>query len=212
MGLILVSIHEKVLITMRIIGVHGYKSNPKMNFWPELYDAYRSAGHDVVIPELPNSAEPDIEIWLETLQKEVGTLNSDDILVGHSLGGPTLMKFLELAEARSTPKGVLLIAPAWRIKHERFAGFFIHELDFEILMWKAHKFIVMHDAEDPVLPTSQGQKYADLLGVELVKTTGNEHFNNSGFLDIKKQLDKLVDFEVEYAPGESLDDEYSGLH
>jgi predicted alpha/beta hydrolase family esterase len=197
---------------MRIIGVHGYKSSSKKNFWPFLYDELRKLGHEVIIPDLPNPEAPDPEEWVQTLLDQVGTLNGEDIIVGHSLGAPTALKFLEAAEARSTPHAVVLISPTWRIEAERFRGFFLSELDYEVLMWRAKLFTVIHDRNDTVIPFSHGEKYAKMLQADMVTTQTNGHFDEAEYPAILDTIIKLINTEAPYAPGQSLNDEFSGLH
>lgn len=197
---------------MRIIGVHGYKASSKHNFWPWLYNELRRQGHEVIIPDLPNPAEPNPDEWVQTLLDQIGTLHADDIVIGHSLGAPTALKFIEAAEARQTPHAVLLIAPSWRIKAEKFRGFFLSELDYEVLMWRAKLFAVIHDEKDDIIPISHGEKFAQLLQGNLTRTSGNGHFDSQEYPVILEILQKLIKTEVPYAPGESLPDEFSGLH
>lgn len=197
---------------MRIIGVHGYKASSQHNFWPWLKDELKKAGHDIIIPDLPNPSEPDPDEWLETLLNKIGTLYADDIIIGHSLGAPTALKFLEAAEARQTPHAVMLISPSWRIKAEKFRGFFLSELDYEVLMWKAKLFTILHDQGDNVIPLSHGQRFSKLLQANLVITENNGHFDGEKYEVILDTLNKLISTEVPYAPGESLDDEFSEIN
>ena len=155
---------------MRYIFVHGYNASPDINFWPWLKNELRKKGHDVIAPVLPNSENPDSIEWVQTLIDEVGHVSEQDIIIGHSLGAPAALKFLEAAEAYSTPKGVLLIAPIWQIKNEKFLGHFLNELDFNVLMWRAKLFAVLHDKEDTIIPFDHGQKYANVLHSQFVET------------------------------------------
>ena len=80
-----------------------------MNFFPWLHNELRNKGFEVIAPTLSNPEEPDPEAWTKTLLEEVGPLNDETIIVGHSLGAAESLIFLEAAEARSTPKAVILI-------------------------------------------------------------------------------------------------------
>ena len=148
---------------MKIVLIHGYKSSPQGNFFPWLKDELRKKGHDVVVPELPHPDEPDAEEWTKVLVDEVGPIDNETIILGHSLGGALALRFLEAAEAYSTPKGVVLVSTPWRIGHELFHGFFMTELDFDVLAWKASFFTVVHSKDDDKIPFNHAQKYADVL-------------------------------------------------
>lgn len=198
---------------MRIVLIHGYKASSKSHFFPWLRDALHANGHEVIAPDLPNPEEPDPVAWVNALIDEVGPLDSETILVGHSLGAPIALRFLEAAEAQSTPKGVVLIAPPWVIKNEKFQGFFLSELDFDVLMWKARLFTVIHSREDDVIPFDHAQKYADVLHAKLVeRVEGEGHFKGEQYPAILDAIETMIKEEIVYAPGETLDNQYSDVH
>nr|WP_235788441.1 alpha/beta hydrolase [Salipaludibacillus sp. CUR1] len=43
---------------------------------------------------MPNPENPEYILWKKQLEKELDKLNGDVILVGHSLGGSVLLKYL----------------------------------------------------------------------------------------------------------------------
>ncbi|MFO7446002.1 MAG: hypothetical protein R6W90_06520, partial [Ignavibacteriaceae bacterium] len=55
----------------------------------ELGDEYK-----VLYPMLPNPDDPNYVRWKLTLEKELAMLEDDLILVGHSLGGSVILKYL----------------------------------------------------------------------------------------------------------------------
>lgn len=197
---------------MRIILIHGYKANSKSHFLPWLQDKLHAKGHEVIVPDLPDSENPDPESWTKYLVEEVGVLDSETIIVGHSLGATEALRFLEAAEARSTPKGVLLVSPPWTIKNEKFQGFFLSELDFDVLMWKANSFTIIHSKDDDVIPFDHAQKYADVLHAKLVeRNEGEGHFKGESYPVILEELERMISEEIVYAPGLELEHQYADL-
>jgi predicted alpha/beta hydrolase family esterase len=196
---------------MRIILVHGYKSSPKTNFWPSLEAALRQKGFDVVVPELPNPEEPDRDLWTTALIEACGKLSDQDIIVGHSLGGAAALRFLEAAEARTTPHACLLISTPWMIKDDRFRGFFLTELDHDVLMWRASKFTVIHAKDDSVIPLAHAEKYADVFHAKLITPETGGHFQGEDYPLILDTILALAEEPIEFAPGMSLDDEFADL-
>jgi uncharacterized protein len=196
---------------MRIILVHGYKSSPTMNFFPWLERELRSRGFDVIIPVLPNPEEPDRDAWTAALVDASAPLTDQTIIVGHSLGGAAILRMLEAAEARSTPHAVVLVSTPWMIKDERFRGFFFSEFDFEVLMWRASKFLVIHAQNDPIIPVEHGKRYAGVLHAKLVTPETGEHFQGAEYPVILEEILKIAEEPVVYAPGKSLDDDYSDI-
>lgn len=196
---------------MRAILIHGYKASPNMNFWPWLAAELRNRGFEVIIPELPNSAEPDRDLWNTALLESIRTLTDKDIIVGHSLGGASALRFLEAAEARTTPHACVLISTPWLIRDERFRGFFLSEFDYDVLMWRASKFAVIHAKDDPTIPLDHGQRYADVFHAKFVTPEEGGHFQGEKYPVILDTILELANETIEFAPGMSLMDEYADL-
>lgn len=197
---------------MRIILVHGYKSSSQGQFLPWLHDELRRKGHEVVVLDLPNPEAPESEVWLKMLADELCPLTQDDILVGHSLGGAAVLRFLDNAEARTLPKGVVTIAAPWFINHEQLRAFFPMDFDYDVIAWKAKLFTVIHSKDDKIVPFDHAEKYQKMLHANLVATESDGHFQGAQYPIILDEIQKIIDAEIEYAPGESLDDQFHGLH
>lgn len=194
---------------MRIVLIHGYKSSPTQDFFPWLKHALEREGHDVLVPILPNPEAPEPDLWLHALLEQIGRLDSETILVGHSLGATSLLSVLEAAEVASPPKGAILISPPWFIGAEQFRGFFFTELDFDVLPWKAKLFTVIHALDDAVIPLDHAKKYAELLRATLVTPETGGHFRIESAQVILEEIHKMIVAVVPYAPGESLTDEFT---
>ncbi len=197
---------------MRIVLVHGYKSSSKGQFFPWLKDELRRKGHEVVALDFPNPEMPESEEWFKLLSDEICPLTEDDILVGHSLGGAMLLRFLDNAEARTLPKGVVTVGAPWFINHEQLRSFFPMDFDYEVIMWKAKLFTVIHSKDDKVVPFDHAEKYQKMLHANLVETQSDGHFQGEQYPVILEEIQKIIDAQIEYAPGESLNDQFSGLH
>ena len=194
---------------MRIILIHGYKASSQSQFFPWLRDALHAKGHEVICPDLPEPDAPNPEEWTKFLIEHVGVIDDETIIVGHTLGATTALRFLEAAEARSTPKGVVLISPPWMIKNETFQGFFLSELDFDVLMWKASRFVVIHSHDDKSIPFDHAKKYADVLHAKLIeRNDGEGHFTGERYPVILDTIENLIAEEITYAPGEELEHVY----
>ncbi len=196
---------------MRIVLIHGFKGSSKRNFFPWLHAELRKQGHDVITPDLPSAHEPDPVEWTNHLIKEVGIVDDETIIVGHQIGGNTALRFLEAAEARSTPKAVILIATPWHIKDDKFTGFFMNELDYDVLMWKASRFTVVHAKDDNIIPFDHAEKYAKVLHANLVDEDGHGHYQNEQHEPILQAVLSAINEEIIYEPGLSLENVFEGL-
>lgn len=196
---------------MRIILVHGYKASPKTNFWPWLQRELTDRRFEIVMPELPTPENPDRDAWTKALLEAVGPLSDQDILVGHSLGGAAALRLLEAAEARTTPHACVLISTPWMIKDERFRSFFLTELDHDVLMWRASKFVVVHAKDDGVIPVSHADRYAQVFHANLITPEAGGHFDGPEYPAILDAILKVAEEPIVYAPGMSLPDEYADI-
>lgn len=196
---------------MRVILIHGYKSSPESGFWPWLRRELTDRRYEVVMPELPNPAEPDRDAWTKALLEAVGPLSDQDIIVGHSLGGAAALRFLEAAEARTTPHACILISTPWMIKDERFRGFFLTELDHDVLMWRASRYVVVHAKDDRVIPVAHAERYAQVFHAKLITPEIGGHFDAPEQPAILEAIVAASEEPIVYAPGMSLADEYADI-
>ncbi len=193
---------------MRVILIHGYKANPEMNFHPWLRDELHAAGFEVLAPALPFSGEPDLAVWLKAMEEQVGRLEPDDIILGHSLGGVMALRYLEAAEMTGTPRAVILVAAPWNLKRNAMQSFFTHELDADVLMWKANDFIIVHSTDDELIPFEHAQKYRDMLRGKLIEREGEDHFMGEKYPVLLAIIKRIAGKDYAINPGEGLADDF----
>ena len=82
--------------------------------------------YDVRIPKMPDGDRPEYEAWRDEIAQELSAMDGEVILVGHSLGASTLLKYLSEEGVRNPVAGVFLIAtPFWDA--ERFGEYALRE-------------------------------------------------------------------------------------
>ncbi|MDP4039507.1 MAG: alpha/beta hydrolase [Candidatus Pacearchaeota archaeon] len=94
----------------RVFIVHGWDFNPKMNWYPWLKKELERKGFKVIVPEMPDTAEPEINKWVSCLKKIVGKLDSQTYFIGHSIGCQTIMRLLEKEDYGGKIGGVIFVA------------------------------------------------------------------------------------------------------
>lgn len=193
---------------MRVILIHGFNASPDKNFHPWLRDELHQAGFEVLAPALPFSGEPNLAEWLKTMETEVGRIESDDIILGHSLGGVMALRYLEAAEMTGTPKAVILVAAPWNLKGNALQSFFTHELDADVLMWKAKEFVVLHSKDDDKVPFDHAEKYTKMLKGKLVARENEGHYMDERYPVLLEIIKRLSEKEYEMNPGEGLANDY----
>lgn len=196
---------------MRVILVHGFNATPEMNFHPWLADELRRRGFDVVIPtlSLTTKEELDLSIIMEQMKAQVGFLKSDDILLGHSLGAFIILQYLEAIEMTETPRAVVMVAAPWKVSRPELRRLFLVDLDADVLMWKAREYVVIHSKDDPLVPFEHGKLLAVAFRAKFVETDGDGHFMAERYPVLVDTLVDIAGRPFEYAPGESLSDDYT---
>lgn len=82
-------------MSKRVIIVHGWGFTPHDNWYPWLADELRAKGFEVLVPEMPDTLMPHIDVWVGHLASVVGELDEQTIFVGHSIGCQTIIRYLQ---------------------------------------------------------------------------------------------------------------------
>jgi predicted alpha/beta hydrolase family esterase len=69
-------------------------------------------GYDVHFPRMPGEANPNVQSWKRKISAELSRSHGKAVLVGHSLGGSFLLKYLSEEEVETPIAGLFLIAAA----------------------------------------------------------------------------------------------------
>jgi uncharacterized protein len=71
-------------------------------------------GHDVLFPQMPNEADPNVEAWKQKISSELSRAPGKVVLVAHSVGGSILLRYLSEEGTQAPVAGVfVLAAPSW---------------------------------------------------------------------------------------------------
>ncbi len=174
---------------------HGTGGYPEENWFPWLKKQLEAKGLEVAVPQFPTPEGQSLRAWLNVLKPLVNNINSETILIGHSLGGVFTLKLLEtlghpvkLTVLVGTPIGVGWIKNFEQDKN--FAGF---DFDWNKIKQNSKNFIVYHSDNDPYVSLENGQELARHLGIDLTFIPNAGHFNKkSGYLEFGDLLQKLI--------------------
>lgn len=174
---------------------HGTGGHAKENWFPWLKEKLEEKGYTVFIPEFPTPEGQSLKSWLGVLKKYKNNINSDTILIGHSLGGLFLLRLLEKL-VKSVKAGIFVSAPVgikpikFYSGDEKFSDGF--SLNWEKIKSNAKHFIVFHSDNDPYISIANGEEIAKQLGVNLTFIPQAGHLNaESGYIKFELLLKKL---------------------
>lgn len=169
----------------RVLIIHGWGSNSKEHWFLEEKERLERQGLEVTVPDMPNTHYPKQEEWVRVIEDFSPDENS--ILIGHSLGGTAILRYLERAEGK-VGKCILVATPIRKIGHKEIDNFFETDFDWEKIKESLGKFVVLNQTEDPWVNPQHGKELANFLGAKLILIEGNNHFDEIDFLSLEKNI------------------------
>ncbi len=195
---------------MRAILIHGFNASPDMNFHPWLRDELRDRGFDVVAPTLSlrSDQELDLSSIIEEMKKQIGYVDANDIILGHSLGALLVLQYLQAVEMTETPRAVILVAAPWKVSKPELRSLFMADLDADVTMWKAREFVVIHSKDDTLVPIDHGKKLAESLKARFVERDSDDHYMAAEYPILRDLIVEISQTPLEFAPGMSLTNDF----
>lgn len=145
----------------------------------------------VYIPQMPNKQNAQYEEWKILFEKVLNLLNENIILIGHSLGGIFLTKYLSENEISKNIKKTFLIAAPFSddgLVHESLCSF-IREGSLSNFERQAGGVYLYHSEDDFVVPFDHAQKYAKELPKSKVRSFSDRgHFKQEGIDELVEDL------------------------
>ena len=151
-----------------------YKIDWKGSLAKDLGDDY-----DVFTPKMPNATNAQYSEWKIWFENILPRMHKDIILIGHSLGGAFLTRYLSENKVSNNIKALFLIAaPYEAIEGDEYLGAFELPKKNEPLSLQSNQIIIFHSSDDKVVPAEQSKKLHALIeGSILVQFKDYGHFN-----------------------------------
>lgn len=161
----------------------------KSKSWKDTLERDLGDDYEVIAPRMPNAQNARYKEWEIWFEKILPLLNNELILLGHSLGGIFLAKYLSEHSIAKKIKATFLIAAPF---DEAFDPN-LKEFALSGSLWQfanlGGKIVLYHSKDDPVVPFHELQKYKKALPMAEVKTFENrQHFNQAKFLEIIEDI------------------------
>lgn len=149
---------------------------------------------DILMPEMPNKIDARYAEWEAWFDRHVPLFRDGVILVGSSLGGIFLAKYLAV-HALSVRVGLLaLVSAPFDDEADGPLGDFRLPDDLEDLARQTDRIILFHSSDDPVVPVAELGKYARALsGAEAVVLDGRGHFFVEEFPELSDRIGQALD-------------------
>lgn len=166
-------------------GSSGFVSHLKRELGP---------GFSILHPKMPKPQAPDYGPWKAMLKKVLSGLKGEVILIGHSLGGSVLLKYLSEEKVKIRIPALFLVAtPFWGEKGWEYDMFRLRDGFAEKIPSIPFVFLY-HSRKDEIVEFRHLKRYADELPKALLRPLpGNVHvFDEKGLSDLVADL-KAID-------------------
>jgi len=176
---------------MKFFIVHGFGATSESNWFPWLKEELSKLGHEVIVPEFPNTDNPNLQEWLDHLENY--SIDENTIFIGHSLGSPFTLHVLE----KHKLKAAYLVAGFCGLSDERFTPYissFLGSFDWEKIKNNCKEFHIINSDDDSYVPLDNGKQLAEELGVNITIMNNKDHFM---FFEFPELLKKVI---TQYSP------------
>ncbi|RDU65109.1 alpha/beta hydrolase [Helicobacter sp. MIT 14-3879] len=171
----------------RIYLIHGFESSPNKHWFKWLKNTALNDNIEVTILEMPNSSNPKLSSWIEKMQNDIKSLDSEVYLIGHSLGGISILRFIETISVDSNIGGFILVSgfceplPELPILDE----FTKEKLNVDKIKKIAKNRVIIAAKDDYIVPYYMSENLAKKIDAKFILLEKGGHFmQEDGVLEL----------------------------
>lgn len=165
----------------KVLIIHGFEGMPNGGWRPWLMGELEKLDVYACALPMPAPDKPVLSEWVGEIARQIPAGSRDEFfLVGHSLGVPAILRYLEQSPHGAKIEGALLVSGFTSdVGIKEIVSFVEAPFDFATIKKKAGRFAVIHGSEDDYVPLEFAESLARDLGVELTVIPGAGHFTGS---------------------------------
>ncbi|MEK6936237.1 MAG: alpha/beta hydrolase [Nanoarchaeota archaeon] len=186
----------------KIYLIHRWDGNPDSDWYPWLKKELQNKGFEIIIPEMPDTAEPKIDKWVSELKDVIKTVDEDTYFIGHSIGCQTIMRYLEKLPEKNKIAGAIFVA-GW-FKLANLEGAEVEEIakpwletpiNLDNLNHKIKKLIVILSDNEPYdFIKENSEIFKEKLNAKIIIEKQKGHFTeDDGVTKLPIVLNKLLE-------------------
>jgi len=177
---------------LRFLKTRTVSIEKKIKWSDDYLDSMLSKDFHIIRPRMPRQDGATFKEWAIHFERFFPKLKNNLILIGQSLGGIFLAKYLSENKFPKKIRSVYLICPPYdnSLPNETLAGGFKLKSDLSLLEKNSNKLTLLFSKNDPIVPVSHAQKYqAKLKNANIIIYKHiNGHFQISEFPEIAKMI------------------------
>lgn len=169
----------------RVLIIHGWGSNSREHWFLEEKTRLEAKGFQVLVPDMPDTENPKQDEWVKIIEQFSPDENS--ILIGHSLGGAAILRYLEKA-IQKVGQSIFVATPVEKLGIGVIDDFFEPDFNWAKIKAICGCFAIFNQTSDPWVPLSHGHNLAQHTAGELVVFEGADHFDTIDFQLLEKHI------------------------
>lgn len=166
----------------RVFIIHGWEGNPSLHWIPWLKMELEKKGYEAVTPQMPNTMTPDFNSWVGYLHKIITDPNENTVLVGHSLGCITILRYIESLKKEIKVGGAVFVAgfginlSYYGYKNE-LSSFFKTPVMWNNIKKHCEKFVAINSKDDPYVGIKNSDLFKQKLNARTIVHEKRGHYN-----------------------------------
>lgn len=148
---------------------------------------------EVHFPLIDDPEEPTYDMWQKMLSVELKAIEQPIILIGHSLGGSMLLKYLSEEKPNIEISAIFLIGtPLWASSGWNIDDYILKE-NFETELKAINKIFLYHSNEDAIVPFEHLDFYKRAFPEATVRViNGTDHAFAEGLPELVADIKSVV--------------------
>lgn len=165
----------------------------KTKGWKDTLDEKLGKDFEVISPKMPNPMNAKYNEWKIMFNKLLPFLSDNIILIGHSLGGIFLAKYLSENKFPKKIKATFLVSAPYDEKDVKDSlGDFKLPKKLDKFQKQGGKIFLYHSEDDKVVPFTDLGKYKNsLLDAKIAIFKNRGHFDQTKFPELVKNIKDL---------------------
>ncbi len=182
---------------MRIYIVHRWDGSPTADWYPWLKKELEKKGWAVIVPAMPNPAEPEIDAWVNHLKKVVENPDIQTFFIGHSIGCQTIMRYLATLPSQTQIGGIMFVAGWLTLRRletqeekDLAAAWLNTPIDFQKVREKTKRVVAFFSTNDPYVPSKENAElFKKNFGAKIIIEKNKGHYTaREGYDQLMKEL------------------------
>lgn len=187
--------YEEYLAFLKDLQLDFEKYRTHTKDWKATLDEKLGEEFEVILPDMPNKRNAKYLEWKIWFEKFIPYFEPEVVLIGHSLGGVFLAKYLSENDFPKKIRATFLVAAPYDYDSRSGTndlGDFALSNDLSKFNEQSGKIFIYHSKDDPIVPFIDSEKYKRALPrAETVIFEDREHFSQTEFPELISNIKKL---------------------